>query len=148
VQQPAGWHGASARNDEEEIVPGSSGGRADPVRFAFLEATRVPSPVDQVAAAIAAFSEYPGSVYVERFGDAWRWSPAHRGGSYPLLRVVARFMRIDHDRIMVPFRTVEDGWAVLNLEDGVAAKPDATAVVTFTEAAMPEAVKQRLAEVV
>jgi hypothetical protein len=116
------------------------GAAADPERAALIDTTRVPSPLHRVATAIAIYSEHAGSVYVERFGDRWRWSPAHRGGAYPLLRVVARFLRVDHYRIVVPFRTVEDGWAVLNPEDWNGPELDVAAIVTFTQTETPERV--------
>jgi hypothetical protein len=58
-------------------------------------------------------SEYERIVYVERLGEAWRWSLAHQGGLYPLLRITARFLRVDYDRIAIGARAV-DGWSVRN----------------------------------
>lgn len=118
------------------------GALANRERAALIDTTRVPSSLERVATAIAIYTEHAGSVYVERFGDRWRWSPAHRGGAYPLLRVVSRFLRVDHHRIIVPFRTVEDGRAALNREDGNGPEPDAAAIVSFTET-RPSATRTR-----
>lgn len=125
----------------------SSDHLADPELATHVRATRVPSPLDQVAAAIAAFTEHPGDVYVERFPEGWRWSPAHRGGPYPLLREVAQFLGIPHTRFAVRFRTVDDEWTVLMPDDPdgpLRHPPEATAIVAFTAPARGEEVRNRI----
>lgn len=116
------------------------GDRPDPQRQHLLASTRFRSPVDAVVDAIAVYTEYPGHVYVERFDDGWRWSPAHRGGAYPLLRVTARFLRVDHFRVIVPFRAVGHGWCVLMPDgDDLVFDPAAWTVLSF-EGPTPRAV--------
>lgn len=126
----------------------SYGPDADPGRAALMDSVRLPSTFEEITAAIGTYVEHSGSVYVERLEEKWRWSPAHRGGVYPLLREVARFMRVDHYRIIVPFKTVANGWAVVKPDDDDddSAPPVGTAVLTFKEPATPEAVKARLTE--
>ena len=55
------------------------------------------------------------TIYVERRGDRFRWSFAHRGGPYPLLREVASYAGIPHDQIVVVSQLV-DGWTVVRPE--------------------------------
>jgi len=50
---------------------------------------------------------------VERRSDHYRWSLAHPGGGYPILRITARFLHVDHSRIVVGFRTLSNGIALM-----------------------------------
>src|SRR5437870_774655 len=67
------------------------------------------STIEHVSEQIALFAapRFP-RVYVERRGDAYRWSIAHRGGFYPLLRELALLLRVPYTSLVIPFRTVED----------------------------------------
>jgi hypothetical protein len=56
------------------------------------------------------------SIYVERLGDRYRWSPSHRGGPYPLHRVVGRIIDVPYTSFALPFVTVDDR-AVVRPED-------------------------------
>ena len=81
-------------------------------RRAFLARTIFETvTIDEVAGAIAMATEWERVVYVERRPGGWRWSPAHRGGSYPLSRITARLFGLDRG-VVIGFRTV-DGYAVL-----------------------------------
>lgn len=72
--------------------------------------------LETVVAAIAVFgAQRSGTVYVERLGSRYRWSIAHRGGAYPLLREVAAFLGVPYHSLAVPFRTVQ-GWTVVRPE--------------------------------
>jgi hypothetical protein len=122
------------------------GDRSDPRRRRLFGTTRTPAPLAEVAEAIALFTEHPGHAYIERHLTGWRWSPAHRGGAYPLLRVCARWLGVDHHRVIVPFRTVGDGWAVLMPDEGVAPNPLAATVLAFEEPATVELIVERLGE--
>jgi hypothetical protein len=66
--------------------------------------------------------------YVERRGAQYRWSPAHRGGPYPLLREVAKAIGVPHDSIVLPFMTI-DGCAVLMAEG----RPDAADALAWID---------------
>jgi hypothetical protein len=90
-----------------------------------LESTRRWSSLDEVAEAVAAARE-AGSrqVYVEVRGDRFRWSTVGNEGGYPLLRVTARFLGVDHRRISVGFRTLDDGIAILCEDPGRVEAPD------------------------
>lgn len=113
-------------------------------RAVLIRTMQVPSSLDELVAAMSVYARTAGSVYVEQFDEGWRWSPAHRGGAYPLLRVVARFLTVDYTRVIVPFRTVPDGWAVLEPEGDSVPAPLASAVLTFDEPATPAEVRRRL----
>ena len=104
-----------------------------PDRAKLVRTTRKPTRREDVIDAIVHFTTTGGThVHVERFEDGCRWSPAHRGGGYPLLRAVARFLGADHRRITVPFRTVGDGWTVLSPDDdALDGAPLSTAMLTF-----------------
>ncbi len=84
-----------------------------PEAVAALCSTREYAPIDEVAAAVSLATEFPWSIYVETRQGLYRWSLAHNGGSYPLLRITARFLGVDHQRIFVGFRTLPSGEAVL-----------------------------------
>lgn len=103
----------------------------DPRRRALLESTRTWSPLDEVAEAVAEASAKETRVYVERRGHQWRWSPTSRGGPYPLLRITARFLRVDYHRIVLPYRSV-DGWYILcDDPDGPHDRPDRWGIVSL-----------------
>ncbi len=70
--------------------------RPDPTRQRLLRSVFEASPLESVAEAVSAATEDERRIYVERIGSRWRWSLTHAGGSYPLLRVTARFLRVDH----------------------------------------------------
>lgn len=70
-------------------------------------------PLQEVVEAITALGKDPfARVYVERHAAGYRWSIAHRGGAYPLLREIAQLLEVRHTSVAVPFRTI-DGWTVL-----------------------------------
>jgi hypothetical protein len=66
-------------------------------------------------------------VYVERRGNAYRWSIAHRGGAYPLLRELALLLDVPNTAIVLPFYTV-DGWAIVRTAD-LNGDPDSWALI-------------------
>jgi len=79
----------------------------DPDRLALFRSVHTASDLHAVATAIAvAIEKYP-DVYVEHTADGWRWSPVTGGGPYPLLRIVALFLKADHHRILFRFRTID-----------------------------------------
>ena len=62
--------------------------------------------LDAVVSAVAAASGKTRFIYVERRGSLFRWSPAHRGGPYPLLRETAKLLEVEYHRIILPFGPV------------------------------------------
>jgi len=69
--------------------------------------TRTSSLAATAGAIARASTRYrPLLVYVERRPGGFRWSPAHRGGPYPLLRTAAVVLGVDHHRLVLPFRPV------------------------------------------
>lgn len=88
-------------------------GAGNPERIAHVVRILRPSPLDEVADAIAAYATSGGrAVYIELVGDdLYRWSPTSRGGAYPLLRLLARFLECEHTELTVGFVTV-DTWCV------------------------------------
>lgn len=88
-------------------------GQGRPDRIAHVQCIGIPAPLDRVAEAIAEYARSGGrTVYVERSGDRFRWSPAVRGGGYPLLRVVARFLECPHTDITVGVEPVGE-WCIV-----------------------------------
>ena len=68
-------------------------------------------------------------LYVERRADRFRWGLVHPGGGYPLLRITARFLGVDHHRIFVGFRTLPDGSALLCEDPDQVDEPDEWAIL-------------------
>ncbi len=101
----------------------------------------VPSPLDNVVAAIARLGEREHvMVYVERWDDRYRWSIAHRGGPYPLLREVAQYLGVPHTDVGVAFLTVQ-GWAVVRAEGEL---PAADASMFIPPSSDPAVVHERI----
>jgi hypothetical protein len=107
-------------------------------RVALIQSNRTWSELNEVAAAVAVASESERRIYVERRAQLYRWSLAHSGGGYPLLRITARFLGIDYTRIYVGFRTLLDGTAIICDDPQAAEEPDAWAVLNVPEAVGPE----------
>jgi hypothetical protein len=96
-------------------------GAGDPGRVTHAVAILRPSPLEEVRAALAEYASSGGSTaYVERVGDLYRWSPTTTGGGYPLLCVLARFLRCGHEELTVGFRTVAATWCVVGDRDSAA----------------------------
>jgi hypothetical protein len=89
------------------------------------------SPLEQVAEAVSVATDKFHDVYVERRGDQYRWSLATKGGPYPLLRITARFLKLDPYSLVSGYRQVAGGWFVQLVEDDT--EPDASVVLTFDE---------------
>jgi hypothetical protein len=118
--------------------------RPDPLRQRLFRSVFEPSPLESVAEAVSVATEDERRIYVERVGSRWRWSLTHPGGPYPLLRITARFLRVDHRRITVGFRTVGDGVCVLCPDPDEPLSAGAWAVIDFDEATSSAAVKERI----
>jgi hypothetical protein len=118
--------------------------RPDAHRLELLRSVFQPSSLDDVAEAVAAASEHERRIYVERVDGGYRWSLTHPGGGYPLLRITARFLRVDYTSFAVGFHTVADGVCVLSGDPGEATRPKAWAVVEFDGPTLPEAVEESI----
>ena len=116
----------------------------DPARQRLFRSVFEPSPLESVAEAVSTATEDERRIYVERVRSGWRWSLTHPGGPYPLLRVTARFLRVDHRRIAVGFRTAADGVCVLCADPDEPLSADAWAVIDFDGATSSTAVKERI----
>jgi hypothetical protein len=103
----------------------------DETRRRELAATMMePSPVGDVADAVATFAKRSSAkVYVERCSNGYRWSPAHAGGPYPLLREVALFLDRDHHGLVIGCAAV-DGYSIVAPEGPNMPKPRAWAFLT------------------
>ena len=101
-------------------------------RVALIQSTRTWSPLPEVALALSVASESESRIYVERRSDRCRWSLAHPGGGYPILRIAARFLHVDHARIFVGFRTLDNGMAILCEDPTGFDEPNAWAVLEPT----------------
>jgi hypothetical protein len=118
--------------------------RPDARRLELFRSVFEPSLLDDVAEAVAVATEYEPRIYVERVGDAYRWSLTHSGGGYPLLRITARFLRVDYTRIMVAFRTIADGVCVLCADPSEPTSVESWAVVEFEGPTTPETSRERI----
>src|SRR5271165_3797516 len=96
--------GAAMTDDENQ---------PDPERRRLLRSIFDPSSLDEVAEAVAAATEDENRIYVERIGSAYRWSLTDPGGMYPLLRITARFLRIDYHSLVIGFRRITDDVFIL-----------------------------------
>jgi hypothetical protein len=115
--------------------------RPDAHRLELFRSVFEPSSLDDVAEAVAVASKDERRIYVERVDGGYRWSLTHPGGGYPLLRITARFLRVDYTRIMVGFRTVTDGVCVVCDTPEAAMSADKWAVVEFDGATSKEEVE-------
>ena len=118
--------------------------RPDAHRLELFHSVFEPSSLDDVAAAIAVASEDERRIYVERVDGGYRWSLVHPGGGYPLLRITARFLRVDYTRIIVGFRTVTDGVCVVCSDRVESTSTTAWAIVEFNGATAPDVVRARI----
>jgi hypothetical protein len=116
----------------------------DPERHRLALSIFQPSSLHTVAQAVAAAAEDQKRVYVERVGDAWRWSLTDSGGPGPLLRTTARFLRTDYRYLSLGCRAVADNIYVL-CEDALGdADPDAWAILEFDNPAQTAEIKERI----
>ena len=106
-------------------------------RTTLIQSIRIWSPLGAVADAISVASAVENRIYVERLGDRYRWSLSSKGGSYPLLRATARFAVVDYQRIVVGFRTLTDGTAIICDDPGAVVLPDAWALVDVVDPVSP-----------
>jgi hypothetical protein len=118
--------------------------RPDAYRLELLRRVFEVSSLDEVAEAVAVATEHERRVYVERLDGGYRWSPVHSGGAYPLLRITARFLRVDYRDITVAFRAVADAVYILSAEVQQATIADAWAVVDFDVPASSEETRDRI----
>jgi hypothetical protein len=105
--------------------------QADPERRHLLRSVYEPSSVAHVAAAVAVATEDENRIYVERIGSAYRWSLTDPGGMYPLLRITARFLRVDYHSLVIGFRRITDDVFILAGDPATDRDPDAWTVIEF-----------------
>ena len=108
------------------------------LRLELFKSSRTWSTLEEVAAAIAVASESNRNLYGERRGEAFRWSLAHKGGPYPLLRISAKFLGIDHTSLSISFRTLPDGHAILCEDPDEFDQPDEWCVLEAVGNLSPE----------
>ena len=106
-------------------------------RVALIQSNRTWSELKEVALAVSIASESERRIYVERRAQLYRWSLAHSGGFYPLLRITARFLGIDYTDIYVGFRTLPDGTAIICDNPQVVEEPDSWTPVSYTHLTLP-----------
>jgi hypothetical protein len=119
--------------------------RPPPERLRLARSMRRVSSLAVVAEAVAEATRTDREIYVERWASGWRWSLAHRGGAYPLLRIVARFLQIPHDALMLSFDTTTDGYAYFRPPPRNPARPRGWTVLRFDRPATAEEVRARIA---
>ena len=120
--------------------------RPDPARQRLLRSVFEASSLESVAEAVSAATEDEQRIYVERIGSRWRWSLTHRGGSYPLQRIAARFLRVGHNRILIGFRTVGDDVCVLCADPDEPVPADAWKIIDFDGPTSPTVVQERIVQ--
>ena len=99
-----------------------------------------------MAEAVSTATEDERRIYVERVDNRWRWSLTHAGGSYPLRRITARFLRVDHNRIVIGFRTVGDDLCVLCADPDEPVLADAWKIIDFDGPTSPTVVQERIVQ--
>jgi hypothetical protein len=120
------------------------GDQPDPRRVRLFLSIFEPSSLHTVAEAVSAATEDETRVYVERIGTAYRWSLTHPGGAYPLLRITARFLRIDYHYLVLGFRSITEGVCVVCGDPDSDKDPDGWAVLDFDGPTAPADVKARI----
>lgn len=133
--------GSAAQHDCAHVYPDQNR-EPDPERHRLARSIFEPSSLHEVAKAVAAATEDEKRIYVERVGDAWRWSLTHPGGPCPLLRITARFLRTDYRRLSLGCRAVTDGICVLCANGDM--DPDAWAILEFDKPVQTAEVKERI----
>ena len=118
--------------------------RPDAHRLALLRSVFEPSSLDAVARAVAVASELERHLYVERVDGGYRWSLTHSDGSYPLLRITARFLRVEYTSIAIGFRKMTDDVVVLCADPHESTTASAWAVLDFEGQISPESAKERI----
>ena len=103
----------------------------DPERVRLTRSIYEPSSLDTVAEAVAVATETERRIYVEQVSGAFRWSLTHPGGPYPILRITARFLRVDYHAIVVGCRTVADGVCVIGDGPAMDLAPESWAILCF-----------------
>src|SRR4051794_38519619 len=103
----------------------------DPTRAALLRSVFRTSSLRRVATAVSVATESERLVYVERMTRGWRWSLASRGDGYPLLRISAHFLRMDHTKLMIGFYTLANGPSILARNPQYPRQPQAWAMLEF-----------------
>lgn len=93
-------------------------------------------------------SELERRIYVERRSPLYRWSLAHSGGGYPLLRIAARFLGIDYKRIYLGYRTLPDGTAIICDDPQAVGEPDEWALLSLPDVISPGAAAELIAEAI
>jgi hypothetical protein len=94
--------------------------------------------------------------YVERRGVVFRWSSAHRGDPYPLLRTVAKVLDLDYRSLVIGCSGLPDspsGFGSDGMWEGLcivpapakAGQPDAWAVLELDQPTFPDEVRRRIA---
>lgn len=106
------------------------GDAPDPYRAALLQSVFRISPLHEVAEAVAVATEHERRLYVERMARGWRWSLTHPGGVYPLLRITARYLKINYSRLMITCRAI-DGFSILCSDPARPLQPRAHGFITF-----------------
>jgi hypothetical protein len=125
LRQPADGHAGNAGIDEETPMSHESLNE----RVALIQSTRTWSTLSEVALAVSVANVTERRIYVERRSNLYRWSLVHPGGGYPILRITARFLGVDHCRIVVGFRMLSNGSAIMCDDPNTFQEPDVWAIL-------------------
>jgi hypothetical protein len=127
-------------------MAGSFSASPDPTRAYLLRSVLEASPLTVVAQAVSVATQDARTFYVERLDGGWRWSFVHPGGGYPLLRMTARFLRIDYQQIIVGFRTLAPGICIVCADPDDPAPAQAWALIDFHRPTAASEVAERIAD--
>ncbi len=135
-----------SKNEPSEHPGEAAEGHERPAaeRARLLRSVFEPSPLETVAEAVAVATREERRIYVERVAGGWRWSPTHPGGAYPLLRITARFLRVEHTSVRIGFRSPASDVFILSADPHDPEQPDAWAVIEFSAPARPDEVRERV----
>jgi hypothetical protein len=108
-----------------------------PPRSQLILSVRDWSSLEEVALAASVATEHETKLYVERRDGRYRWRLIHRGGPYPLLRIMARFLKVHCHSIFIGFREISDGYCALRESSDEWSVGDTWAILTV-ECQTPE----------
>lgn len=131
ANRPSGTVAMPGSMRRPQMSKAANSGGAIPSRSQLFFSTREWSPLEDVALAVSVATENVSRLYVARLDEEYRWSLIHRGGPYPLLRITARFLEVDHQSIFIGFESVGDGYSALCEDPEIERKPSASAILSF-----------------
>lgn len=116
--------------------------RPDPERERLFRSVFQQSTLEEAAEAISVATEQFHDFYVGRRSGQYQWSFATQGGPYPLLRITARFLKMDPQYLAGVGSRVIGDWCVQIVPKE--SEPDAWTLIRFEEASTVAQVRTQL----